>query len=145
MRTRIIGTLLVIGLVFAVSGITFATSSIQNNQFNIRYGTAGSPIDQCILCHATNSGADIPSTETPPNPYGVLLENNGRNFAAAEPLDSDGDGFTNIAEITARTFPGNAASRPAASDTTLPTVSEFTVPATSSSLTVSITSFTATD
>ena len=29
-------------------------------------------------------------------------------------LDSDGDGFTNIAEITAGTFPGDASSRPTA-------------------------------
>jgi hypothetical protein len=144
MRLKILGALLVFGLLLGVSGITFATNGYKT-QFNTRYGTAGSAIDQCILCHAVNSGADIPSTETPPNPYGVALENNGLNFAAIETSDSDGDGFSNLAEITARTFPGNAASRPSGSDTTLPTVNTFTIPATSSSLTVSITAFAATD
>ena len=142
--SRVIGVLLVVGLVLGVSRIAFATNSIKNS-FNTRYGTAGSAIDQCILCHATNTNPDIPSLETPPNPYGVALENNGRNFAAIEPTDSDGDGFTNLAEITARTFPGNPNSKPAGSDTTLPTVNSFTIPATSASLTVSITAFTATD
>ena len=67
------------------------------------------------------------------------------NYATIEPLDSDGDGFTNIVEINARTFPGNAASKPAASDTTVPTITTFNMPATSTSLTVPISKFTATD
>ena len=65
--------------------------------------------------------------------------------AALEALDSDSDGFTNIAEINARTYPGDPASHPATADTAPPSVTAFTIPATASSLTVSITSFTATD
>jgi hypothetical protein len=59
--------------------------------------------------------------------------------------DSDTDGFTNAAELSAGTYPGNAASFPVVSDTQAPTVSSFTVPGTSSSLTVLITAFVATD
>jgi hypothetical protein len=36
-----------------------------------------------------------------------------RAHAPIESADSDGDGFTNIAEINAKTFPGDAASKPA--------------------------------
>ena len=79
------------------------------------------------------------------NSYGSAYGSNNRNFATIEPLDSDGDGFTNIVEINARTFPGNSASRPASTDTTLPTVTAFSIPSTSASLTVAISSFTASD
>jgi hypothetical protein len=140
-----------ISICFLAMAITLGTYimayglSSYKTQFNARYGTTGTAIDQCILCHATNNGPQVPSTEIPPNPYGVALESNGLNFAAAEPLDSDGDGFNNITEINARTFPGNSASKPATSDTTPPSVTAFTIPAASSSLTVSITTFMATD
>jgi hypothetical protein len=141
MRLKVLGALLVVGLILGVSGIVFATNGYKT-QFNTRYGTTGSAIDQCILCHGANPGT---LSNLSGNPYGVELQNNGINFAAAEPLDSDGDGFSNLAEITARTFPGNAASKPGGSDTTPPTVSGFTVPATSTSLIVSVTTFVATD
>src|SRR3990172_1798427 len=53
-----------------------------------------------------------------------------------ENLDSDGDGFTNIAEINALTFPGNASSFPGPADTLAPAVTLFALPATSSFLKV---------
>jgi hypothetical protein len=56
-------------------------------------------------------------------------------------LDSDGDGINNLAEIQANTNPGVANT----GDTTLPVVSTFTVPTSSTSLTVAITALTATD
>jgi hypothetical protein len=61
-------------------------------------------IDDCTLCHTATSFAF--------NPYGLAYGANGENFAAIEPLDSDGDGFTNIAEINALTFPGDPADSP---------------------------------
>jgi hypothetical protein len=134
MRLRILRALWVVAVVLGISGISFAVNSYKT-QFNTRYGTAGSAIDQCVLCHTTNTNPG------PLNSYGTAYLNSGFNFATIEPSDSDGDGFTNIVEINARTFPGNAASRPAGSDTTLPTVSAFPF-TTSASLTVSITTFT---
>ena len=66
-----------------------------------------SSLQTCDLCH----------TSSPPNlnPYGAAYKAAGRNvaaFAQIENLDSDGDGFTNIQEINALTFPGNPASFP---------------------------------
>ena len=62
----------------------------------------------CLICHTTTTAS--PSTR---NSYGSAYGNNSHNFATIAPLDSDGDGFTNLAEITAGTYPGNAASFPA--------------------------------
>jgi len=111
MREKVFSGLLTAVLVLGIFGIANASGGYLNS-FNSRYGTTGSTLNQCILCHATNNGPDTPSTETPPNPYGVTLENNGVDFATAESLDSDGDGFTNIIEIAQRTFPGNTSSHP---------------------------------
>jgi hypothetical protein len=74
-----------------------------------------------LLCHNVIPG------NTARNSYGAAFEANAHNFATIEPLDSDGDTFSNITEINARTFPGNAASFPVAVDNTPPTVST-TVP-----------------
>ena len=77
-------------------GVTYASSGYLS-QFNTRYGTSGTALNTCSVCHTTT-----PSR----NSYGSAYGSNNRNFATIEPLDSDGDGFTNIAEINARTFPG---------------------------------------
>jgi len=79
---------------------------------------SGSSLQTCDLCHTSS----VPSL----NPYGVAYKSNGRNTAAfgvIENLDSDGDGFTNIQEINAFTFPGNPASKPA-----VPTATNMPVP-----------------
>ena len=71
-----------------------------------------SALNTCDLCHT----ASIPTL----NPFGAAYKANGRNTAALsaiENLDSDGDGFTNIQEINALTFPGNPSSKPAAAPT----------------------------
>ncbi|MEW6117830.1 MAG: hypothetical protein AB1553_13180 [Nitrospirota bacterium] len=122
--------LLIIGTASMAYGVSGYLSS-----FNATYGTAGTAIASCSLCHT--SPPDL-------NPYGDAYVNSGYSFRGIEGQDSDGDGFTNIAEITARTFPGNAASKPAPVDTTAPIVTGFTVPATANTLTVSV-SMTATD
>lgn len=64
-------------------------------------------LDDCALCHSSGSSL---------NPYGQSYRDNGRNLAAfglIEAVDSDGDGYTNLAEITALTFPGDAGDYPA--------------------------------
>jgi hypothetical protein len=69
---------------------------------------SSSALNTCDLCHT----ASVPNL----NPFGAAYKVNGRNSAALgliENLDSDGDGFTNIQEINALTFPGNSASFPA--------------------------------
>jgi hypothetical protein len=74
------------------------------SQFNAQYGTTGTNLDTCLICH----GAGGP----PNNPYGADYAANGYNFASIEQLDSDGDGYTNLEEITAGTFPGDASDFP---------------------------------
>ncbi|MGD8836938.1 MAG: hypothetical protein PVJ84_12065 [Desulfobacteraceae bacterium] len=84
-------------------------------------------------CHSAGSGYPIKAT-------------------GLDEMDSDGDGFTNVTEISAGTSPGDAGDFPEDStansvpeDSTAPSITAFTLPATSGSLTVSITSFTAAD
>jgi len=99
--------LLATTLTLAVSATGYGFQSILN-QFNTLYGTAATPLNTCLVCHNSLNPA-------PPNvfnPYGNDLSANATNFASIESLDSDLDGFTNIAEVNARTFPGNPASNP---------------------------------
>ncbi|MDD5474151.1 MAG: DUF5667 domain-containing protein [Candidatus Methanoperedens sp.] len=77
------------------------------NDFNKQYNTTGTRLDSCGVCHVAPAGGGGL------NPYGKAFKDAG-SFAAIESLDSDGDGFTNIAESNARTFPGNPDDHPAA-------------------------------
>jgi len=78
--------------------------------FNAQY-PGNSYGNNCSICHTSP-----PTT----NPYGtdlVIEGATGNNipaaaFVAVEGVDSDGDGFTNIEEINAGTFPGDPTSRP---------------------------------
>ncbi len=67
---------------------------------------AGSRLDGCILCHR----GGLADGER--NAFATDFEENGYDYAAIETLDSDGDGFTNLEEFEARTFPGNPKSLP---------------------------------
>jgi len=136
MGKRFITVFLTGALIVGMIGISYSNPGYMS-QFNTNYGTSGTALNSCSVCHTS-----------PPtlNPYGNDWLNSAYNFAAIEGLDSDKDGFTNIVEIQARTFPGDAASHPAAAgDTTPPTVTGFTLPPTAAALTVSILAFTATD
>jgi len=137
MKKKVGILLLAIVLTTGFSTVTYAVSSYLTS-FRSKYGT-GITIDSCSLCHP---GGNTGSLNQYANDYASA---NHAYTTALENLDSDKDGFTNIVEINARTFPGDVNSKPAASDTTAPTVSGFTVPSTSSSLAVSISTFTATD
>jgi hypothetical protein len=79
------------------------------DDFNALYGTngtdKGTTLGSCITCHMTLDGDGY-------NPYGVDFLVNGKNFAAVEPLDSDGDGFDNLTEIIDDAFPGDPANFP---------------------------------
>lgn len=69
----------------------------------------------CMFCHATygyDGAGDIQATL---NPYGLAYYNAGRNEAAVAAIantDSDGDAFSNIDEINALSYPGDAADDP---------------------------------
>ena len=73
--------------------------------FRAQYGWAGG----CNVCHSSKKGGDVP------NPYGRAFLHNGMNpstFLRIAEEDSDRDGFSNLAEIIARSYPGDAASTP---------------------------------
>jgi hypothetical protein len=132
---RLVSVLSVLTLVLASYTVAYATNGYMTS-FNNRYGTSGTAIGVCSVCHTSAPAL---------NSYGNAFKNNSHNYATIESLDSDKDSFTNIVEIDARTFPGNASSKPAVSDTTVPKITAFNMPATSTSLTVPIKKFTATD
>ncbi len=69
--------------------------------FNHQYGTEDTKLDACITCHISPAGGG------PRNPYGSAYSASDRDLVSIETLDSDGDGFTNLEEINALTFPGN--------------------------------------
>jgi hypothetical protein len=118
----------VVALTFVLGSavIASATSNALNN-FNDKY-TGNSFNNSCNICHA--------------NPYGAALKAAGgtansisrAQFEAVEGLDSDKDGFTNLEEITAGTFPGDRnsfPSVPATIESIVPTAgtlgTEFTI------------------
>ena len=74
------------------------------NTFNALYGTDGTAIDRCGMCHIDFGGGG------PRNPYGQAFEAQGTFDAAAlqaiETQNSDGDAVDNITEINAGFFPG---------------------------------------
>ena len=63
----------------------------------------GTPLNSCSLCHSSGDNR---------NPYGSDFGSFGHNFQSIENEDSDDDGFSNITEIDALTFPGNPNSFP---------------------------------
>lgn len=78
--------------------------------------TSGQAGNLCTVCHGPSGGTR--------NSFGVAFATAAHAFTIAlQNADSDGDTFSNITEINAGTFPGNAASFPATGDTTAPTVS----------------------
>ena len=136
MRNKILIPLIFIAIMAGAISSVYAESSYMNT-FNTTYGTSSTVLNTCTLCH--------PSGTSTHNAYSTAFRNASPNYRTIESSDSDGDGFTNIVEINARTFPGNSASRPSSGDATLPTVTNFVIPSTSTALSVAITTFTATD
>ncbi len=146
--------------------ILFSMVAVQSaHAWSFIVNTLGPPLNQCATCHTSNSDFTM-------NPYGTdfLDPNHASKYANKHPspiavtgdcnnchpgkgypikrsgldnMDSDLDLFTNLEEINAGTNPGDATDFPV--DATAPTVTAFSLPATSNTLTVAITSFTATD
>lgn len=97
-------SLLVLALVGVFSSSAFAMPPYLA-KFKAAY-PAASAIAKCTVCH---NGTGYKER----NDYAKDFAANGHNFAAIEGFDSDVDGFTNLAEITAGKLPGNADSHPA--------------------------------
>jgi MYXO-CTERM domain-containing protein len=98
-----LSTSLALVILFAAGGTAYAIGPYLD-AFVAAYPAAnGTRIDTCVLCHPTGAGGR--------NAFGSDFGSAGlgnHNFnAALEARDSDGDGSTNLAEITALTFPGD--------------------------------------
>jgi hypothetical protein len=83
------------------------------DSFNTRYNTTGTRLDTCDTCHIPGQLQNTTNL----NPYGMAIKSNlnmdtNQAYKVIEPLDSDGDGFTNIDEIHNLTFPGNKSDFP---------------------------------
>jgi hypothetical protein len=100
--------LVALAIAGGTSNIAYAKKPFTDD-FNALYGTngtdMGTTLGSCITCHTTLEGKGY-------NPYGVDFLVNGKNFAAIEALDSDGDGFDNLTEIIDDAFPGDPANFP---------------------------------
>lgn len=120
MKRPIVSLLILIAaVVIGAAGVSaqFIPTGMQESldMINSMYGTNYA----CTPCHG--------SAGPPLNGYGQAFVNAGGNpflgdisanraaLRAIQPLDSDSDGFSNIAEINARTLPGDPASRPLSS------------------------------
>jgi hypothetical protein len=114
--------LLVFGAVLVATGVAGLLFSTQHAVAFSSYLSAartqypsitGTALDSCALCH--------PAGGYTLNAYATAYQSAGHNFTAIENLDSDGDEYTNIAEIRALTFPGDANSHPNGNPTATPT------------------------
>jgi hypothetical protein len=97
---------------FAMTAGTFGVAYASEpflEEFNLKYGTGGTQLDDCITCHISSN----PDGNHELNPYGDDFKDKGHDFEAIELMDSDDDGFSNKAEINAMTFPGDPDSVPA--------------------------------
>ena len=80
--------------------------------FEATYPAAvGSRIDSCTVCH------NVQGSEYKLNSYARQWKED-ENFVAINNSDADGDGYTNVEEINAHTFPGNASDNPSTVTTT---------------------------
>ncbi|MHB8946132.1 MAG: ammonia-forming cytochrome c nitrite reductase subunit c552 [Bacillota bacterium] len=107
-RTILFLSVLALALL-VVSGVALAKPDYQG-AFTAKYAAdKGSKLDSCNLCHKSDMSL---------NKYGTDFAAAGHDFAAIEAKDSDGDGASNIAEINAKTLPGDASSKPAGTGNT---------------------------
>ncbi len=86
----LLNTLLLL-VVSLASTEALAFSSYQND-FDTNYGTAGTRISNCGLCHVNFNGGGLLTQ------YGVDFRNNNYSISAIGTFDSDGDGTSNDAE-----------------------------------------------
>ncbi len=108
-----IGVLFLLGVGVAATNWQQAQASFSwMTQTEAQYPTiVGTPLDSCDLCHTSSLALNV---------YGSDFAKNSHSFTAIQNLDSDGDGYTNLVEINAHTFPGDINSHPAASPTATP-------------------------
>ncbi|MBI5232912.1 MAG: Ig-like domain-containing protein, partial [Deltaproteobacteria bacterium] len=117
------GVVLLAIMLLGIAGIAYGNYGYMTSFNDLSY-TSSALKDKCIVCHESASPT---SSDYSLNKYGTdFLTGNNTFNPALEAKDSDGDTVSNKAEIIAGTNPGDVASKPAASDSTPPTVSSTT-------------------
>jgi mono/diheme cytochrome c family protein len=103
--------ILAVAIVFVLGDGADAKPTWLADRFEAAYPAAkGTRIDSCLICHSN-------LTSYSKNPFGKAYEE-AENFPAIESDDSDGDGYSNIEEIQALTFPGDPTDNPGVATTT---------------------------
>ncbi|HEY3316441.1 MAG TPA: ammonia-forming cytochrome c nitrite reductase subunit c552 [Bacillota bacterium] len=106
MRKGILFVAVVALAILTISGVALAKAEYQGSLTGGYPALKGSKLDSCNVCHKADFSL---------NGYGSDFGAANHSFTAIESKDSDGDGFSNIAEINAKTLPGDASSKPAGS------------------------------
>jgi len=99
-----LGFLFLLGLFLFFQATVLFSFPAKRRLFELKYGYK----TVCNQCHVDGGGSDN-------NDYGIDFHRKGQNLAAfskIEPLDSDGDAFSNLAEIKAKSNPGDPRSTP---------------------------------
>ena len=106
-------------LILALAAVTVRALPSFVTDFNSQYGTSGTSggttLGSCITCHGGVNGTGGL------NNYGTDFRSANFDLTAIESLDSDSDGYSNIEEILAGTFPGDSTSMPGGGANTPPT------------------------
>lgn len=103
MKYKLILLFILVAIVLMGAPMVSAKSSYLSS-FNQHYNTGDTRLNTCDLCHSGSNGGSL-------NPYGRAYSNT-MSFTGIEGQDSDGDGFTNLEEINALTFPGDPTDYP---------------------------------
>ncbi len=109
MKKKVATLFLVMALIAGFSTMAFASPGYLAS-FQAKYGT-GITIDNCSLCHPGGNGS-ISNLNQFAKDFASASKGNHTFNATLEALDSDKDGYTNIDEINARTYPGDPKSNP---------------------------------
>jgi mono/diheme cytochrome c family protein len=112
MKARAIASLTLVGTLTVALLLVLGTRAEAKEKFLDDFqetypAAVGTRLDGCSLCHFTDSNGKWDE-----NQFAEEYEEADKDFGSIQNLDTDGDGFTNLQEIQAGTFPGDASDNP---------------------------------
>lgn len=118
----LIAVSIVVGGVALFGGAFSRHPTVALDTFNSVYGTKGTKLDTCSTCHTSGRLLNSYGNDAK-RKFSIMKASDSQTeeaqivafveaLKAIEPIDSDGDGFSNSEEITARTFPGDPSDHP---------------------------------